>query len=195
MAIPDYQTLMLPLLKFTSDKKEHSLREAVERLSSEFSLTDQERSTLLLSGQQTVIHNRVGWARTYMKKVVFWILHDVDILPSRNEVSRRSPAIRSELTSTFSVSMLSLSNFNRGKEKRLTAHQRLMKRQKKCWKMHFRAFDKTSLVNSFSKSKRAHLTSSKKLLLSYSWLWAMAAVFKMREGQLERPEMRALMAS
>lgn len=68
MAIPDYQTLMLPLLKVAGDEQEHSLREAVEALSSQFELTDQERQTLLSSGQQTVIANRVGWARTYMKK-------------------------------------------------------------------------------------------------------------------------------
>jgi restriction system protein len=68
MAIPDYQTLMLPLLKLASDEREHSLREAVETLSAQFELSEQERKTLLNSGQQTVIANRVGWARTYMKK-------------------------------------------------------------------------------------------------------------------------------
>jgi restriction system protein len=68
MAVPDYQSIMLPLLKFASDKKEHSLRETVEELAKEFSLTETERNQLLPSGQQTIFHNRVGWARTYMKK-------------------------------------------------------------------------------------------------------------------------------
>ncbi len=70
MAIPDYQTIMLPLLKLAGDGREHTLRESVEKLADEFGLSDQEREALLPSGQQTVLHNRVGWARTYMKKAL-----------------------------------------------------------------------------------------------------------------------------
>ena len=68
MAIPDYQTLMLPLLAFGADEQEHSLRDAIEKLSNQFELSEEERKTLLGSGQQTVIANRVGWACTYLKK-------------------------------------------------------------------------------------------------------------------------------
>lgn len=68
MAIPDYQTIMLPLLKFAGDKDDHSLREASDILAQEFYLTGDERKELLPSGRQEVFHNRVGWARTYLKK-------------------------------------------------------------------------------------------------------------------------------
>ncbi len=68
MPIPDYQTLMLPLLRFAGDRAEHSLREAIESVADEFLLSDEERRALLPSGQQEVFDNRVGWARTYMKK-------------------------------------------------------------------------------------------------------------------------------
>jgi len=68
MPIPNYQPIMLPLLKFASDGQEHSLRETIEALADEFNLTDEERSELLPSGQQAVFDNRVGWARTYLKK-------------------------------------------------------------------------------------------------------------------------------
>jgi len=68
MAIPDYQTLMLPLLRLAGDQKEHKLSEAVEVLSDQFGLTEHERQEMLPSGGETTIHNRVGWARTYMKK-------------------------------------------------------------------------------------------------------------------------------
>lgn len=68
MAIPDFQTIMLPLLKFLGDKKEHSLREAIEYLADEFNLSEEERKELLPSGQQYTFDNRVGWARTYMKE-------------------------------------------------------------------------------------------------------------------------------
>lgn len=68
MAIPDYQTIMLPLLKFASDEKEHSIHEAIKLLADQFHLTLEDRKELLPSGQQEVFVNRVGWARTYLKK-------------------------------------------------------------------------------------------------------------------------------
>lgn len=68
MAIPDYQTTMLPLLKFASDDKEHRFRDAVQALADEFELTEEERKELLASGQQAIFNNRVGWARLYIVK-------------------------------------------------------------------------------------------------------------------------------
>lgn len=68
MPIPDYQAIMLPLLHFVADGKEHSLREVIESLAENFRLTDEERKELLPSGRQPTFDNRVGWARTYMKK-------------------------------------------------------------------------------------------------------------------------------
>ena len=68
MAIPDYQTVMLPLLRFLKDGKEHNIGEVVDSLAEEFNLSVDERQQLLGSGQQTVIRNRAGWARTYLKK-------------------------------------------------------------------------------------------------------------------------------
>lgn len=68
MGIPDYQSLMLPLLKFGRDKKEHSLREAIEFLADEFDLTEQERREMLPSGLQARFSNRVSWARTYIQQ-------------------------------------------------------------------------------------------------------------------------------
>lgn len=68
MAIPDYQTLMLPLLKFASDQKEHSVQEAIKALAIQFNLTEEEKREMLPSGQQEIFFNRVGWARTYLKK-------------------------------------------------------------------------------------------------------------------------------
>jgi restriction system protein len=59
---------MLPLLRFAGDGGEHSLREPIESRAEEFKLSDEERRELLPSGQQEIFDNRVGWARTYMKK-------------------------------------------------------------------------------------------------------------------------------
>ena len=68
MTIPDYQSIMLPLLELTADGSEHSLREAIESLSSQLGVSEDERRELLPSGRQPTFDNRVGWARTYMKK-------------------------------------------------------------------------------------------------------------------------------
>ena len=68
MAIPDYQTLMLPVLKLASDGNEHKFSKAVEVLADEFNLSTEERNELLPSGSQAVFHNRVGWARSYLKQ-------------------------------------------------------------------------------------------------------------------------------
>lgn len=68
MTVPDYQTVMLPLLRFAADEKEHSVREAIEELADQFNLSEEERKELLPSGRQATFDNRVGWARTYMKK-------------------------------------------------------------------------------------------------------------------------------
>lgn len=52
MATPDFQTLMLPLLRFAADGKEHAMREAREKLGEEFGLTEQDKTSLLPSGRR-----------------------------------------------------------------------------------------------------------------------------------------------
>jgi len=68
MAIPDYQTIMLPLLKFAGDNQEHSLRDAVDYLADEFELSEEELKEMLPSGKQRLFNNRVAWALTYIRK-------------------------------------------------------------------------------------------------------------------------------
>ncbi|MBK7408744.1 MAG: restriction endonuclease [Saprospirales bacterium] len=68
MPIPDFQSIMLPLLKHVSDRKEHTFRGLIEDLAQKFKLTDEERRELLPSGQQPIFDNRVAWAKTYLKK-------------------------------------------------------------------------------------------------------------------------------
>jgi restriction system protein len=67
MAIPDFQTLMLPVLRLSS-KDQIKTATAIQILSDEFKLTDQERSVMLPSGKQSTIANRVHWAVTYLGK-------------------------------------------------------------------------------------------------------------------------------
>ncbi|AMP74856.1 restriction endonuclease [Ralstonia solanacearum] len=68
MSIPDYQTLMLPVLRVVADGEEHRFRDVVETLAAEYELSDEDRAMLLPSGTGPVFDNRVGWARTYLKQ-------------------------------------------------------------------------------------------------------------------------------
>ena len=68
MAIPDYQTIMYPLLQSFSDRRVHRIRDIEYKLAKEFNLSDEEIKELLPSGRQQVFKNRVNWANTYLKK-------------------------------------------------------------------------------------------------------------------------------
>lgn len=67
MAVPDYQSLMLPVL-LSSSSGEQRIGEVVERLATELGLTPEDRGQLLPSGRQTLLANRVHWAKTYLGK-------------------------------------------------------------------------------------------------------------------------------
>jgi restriction system protein len=66
MTIPNYETLMLPVLRLAGDGNEHRIGDAVEQLAREFNLTDEERQHLLPSGRQATIANRAHWAKTFL---------------------------------------------------------------------------------------------------------------------------------
>jgi restriction system protein len=66
MAIPDYQSLMHPLLAYAADGLEKKIGDAIESLSNLLKLTEGERQQLLASGKQTVFSNRVYWAQIYL---------------------------------------------------------------------------------------------------------------------------------
>jgi len=65
--IPDYQTLMRPVLESASSG-EVRIGDVVERLADKFGLTPEERAALLPSGKQTTFANRVNWAKSYLKQ-------------------------------------------------------------------------------------------------------------------------------
>ena len=68
MPIPDFQTLMKPVLAATADGADHGTRGLIERMSDLFALTPEERTVLLPSGRQEVMANRVHWAIAYLSK-------------------------------------------------------------------------------------------------------------------------------
>jgi restriction system protein len=68
LPVPDYQSFMRPLLAFGADGNEKNINAAIDALANEFHLTPEDRKALLPSGKQTILANRVHWARTYLDK-------------------------------------------------------------------------------------------------------------------------------
>jgi len=68
VAIPDFQSIMLPLLQTAADGAEHIQHEINTKLAEFYQLTDAERSEMLPSAKQARFDNRVGWARSYLQK-------------------------------------------------------------------------------------------------------------------------------
>lgn len=66
MAIPDFQTLMLPILKVAGDGQEKRIGDVINLLANEFGLTEEERRQLLPSGKGKSFANRANWAKTYL---------------------------------------------------------------------------------------------------------------------------------
>lgn len=67
MAVPDFQSLMLPLRRLAGDGMDHTFKDAVEAIAIEFSLTPEERNELLPSSSRTTLfYNRLAWAKTHM---------------------------------------------------------------------------------------------------------------------------------
>jgi restriction system protein len=99
MPIPDYQTLMLPLLQ-RAGKKDIRIPEVEGEIAQEFGLTPEERDQLLPSGRQKVLHNRLHWAKFYLNKaglVASVGRRFVATDAGRQLLSRKPPRINNEL--------------------------------------------------------------------------------------------------
>ena len=68
MSVPDYQTLMLPVLQVLGDRAEWPVQELIERVADGFNLTIEDRTALLPSGRIPLYVNRTHWAITYLVK-------------------------------------------------------------------------------------------------------------------------------
>lgn len=66
--IPDYQSIMLPLLRYIADNREHKMRDVTDGLAKQLGVTEDEEKELLPSGAAPVFYNRTAWAKTYLKK-------------------------------------------------------------------------------------------------------------------------------
>lgn len=67
MAIPDFQSIMRPMLEHLADGEAHKNRETNEFLAKYFQLSEEELSEMLPSGYARLFDNRIGWAKTHLK--------------------------------------------------------------------------------------------------------------------------------
>jgi len=68
MAVPKYDELMKPLLVVVSDGETYKMKDVTALLAEQLNLSSDDLAEMLPSGRQTVFKNRVGWAKTYLKK-------------------------------------------------------------------------------------------------------------------------------
>ena len=66
--IPTFQEMLLPLLEFLKDGKEHTMDEAEDYMAKVFKLTEEERHAFYQNSNQRILHNSLGWARTWLNK-------------------------------------------------------------------------------------------------------------------------------
>lgn len=68
MAVPDFQSFMLPMLRIAADGREHSLSSLRDRLQMDMNLASQDLAERLPSGTQSRYSNRVAWSSAYLTK-------------------------------------------------------------------------------------------------------------------------------
>jgi restriction system protein len=68
MPIPDFQSLMLPLMNLISDGREHAIRDATLEIGRQCNLSEAEWAEMLPSGRAPLFYNRLAWAKTHLKK-------------------------------------------------------------------------------------------------------------------------------
>jgi restriction system protein len=68
VAVPDYETLMLPVLEYLSDGQVRKTAQLVSYIAERFKLSPDDLKQLIPSGRAKLLNNRVGWACTYLRK-------------------------------------------------------------------------------------------------------------------------------
>ena len=94
MTIPDFQTLMHPILAYLADGQQKSTRTVINAMSDEFGLTAEERAQMIPSGRAKLMDNRIGWSLTHLSQAGLIerpIRAQVRITPTGLEVLKSHP--------------------------------------------------------------------------------------------------------
>lgn len=68
MPIPDFQSLMLPLLEHVADGDEYTIAGSRDVLADRYNMSEEERNQRLPSGAANTFYNRLAWAKTYLER-------------------------------------------------------------------------------------------------------------------------------
>lgn len=95
MAVPDFQSVMLPFLETLQDGKQRSMRDLTAALAIHFQLTEAQLQEHLPSGPQSLFYNRVAWAKTHLKNAGLIenpVRGKVSISEAGRKILRQKPA-------------------------------------------------------------------------------------------------------
>jgi restriction system protein len=102
MAVPDFQSMMLPLVQIAADGHEHTMAEALDTLAAGFKLSEADLAERLPSGLQRTFVNRANWAATYLRKAV--VIESTG--RARFRITHRGLELLAESPSRISVALL-----------------------------------------------------------------------------------------
>ena len=124
MPIPDFQQCMRPFLSAIDDKNVHHFNDVYEKVCEHFNVSDEEKRQLLPSGKQTIVRNRCGWAKTYMKKAGLLL----DPKRSHIKITDRGLQVLKDKPDSFNVKYLKdispeFVEFHKSKPKAVTTEQ------------------------------------------------------------------------
>ena len=110
MAIPDFQSIMRPLLEHLADGEIKRNRETNEYLAQHFELTEEELAEMLPSGYARLFDNRIGWAKTHLKGA------GLIESPTRAKYRITQRGLDALVQSTYPINMAYLRQFDEYKE-------------------------------------------------------------------------------
>lgn len=125
MAVPEFQTFMLPLLTATADGLAHRMKELVPAIADALKLSDEDRATRLPSAKQGVAENRVYWAGTYLRKAGLLVSSAKGIVAITDEGRRVLETHPARIDSKFLKQYPAFVEFKYGTPAQATAGQQL----------------------------------------------------------------------
>jgi restriction system protein len=106
MAVPDFQSMMLPFLQFAADGNDHELSAVTEHIAQHFKLTPADREDMVPTGNQSRLGNRVGWCRTHLKQagLIEYVRRGVFRITERGRqvLAQKPPSINLKFLNQFS---------------------------------------------------------------------------------------------
>lgn len=173
MAIPDFQSAMLPILRLLADGEEHMSATYVSSIADAFGATAEERRILIPSGRQPLFVNRIAWAMTHLVKA--GLVERTG--RGRVRITDRGREALAANLSRIDAAYLKRSPLQQSKGRRLQSRPR---HQMNSSTRVFKLYAKRLPRSCWNGSRALRPRSSSALLLTCSWRWVTAGRIKTR---------------